>query len=71
MTERPTDRYVYPARPRRVSRAVTSGITWQSPDRVPGAVLSAAAQRELHEKLAAIRECQGRAMVSGRSYYLR
>lgn len=60
-----------PERPRRrKSRAVTSGITWLPPDQVPGAVLSADAERRLAEHSAAWQAHHARARVTGRSYVI-
>lgn len=65
-----------PFRPRRVGRsalrdrATTSGIEWKRPEEVPGAILTAEAQRRLTEKLRALDEHVGRARVSARNYWI-
>lgn len=68
-------RHVYPIRERvgrsaRKGRATTSGIEWLPAEQVPGAVLSAEAQRRLSEKCRAIDEAQARARVSGATYVI-
>jgi hypothetical protein len=57
-----------PERPRRQRKTVGSGFTWQQPESVPGAVLSAEAQRRLTEHSTAWRAHHARARVSGASY---
>jgi hypothetical protein len=59
-----------PERPRRKTRATTSGITWLPPEQVPGAVLSAEAERRLAEHAAEWRAHHARARASARSYVI-
>jgi hypothetical protein len=51
-------------------RQVVTGFTWLPPEQVPGAILSPKAQRELQEKLDALREWEARSRASARSYVI-
>lgn len=51
-------------------RPVVTGITWLPAEQVPGAILSPKAQRELQEKLDALREWETRSRASARSYVI-
>lgn len=68
-TERTPPRKI-PGRSGRNGRVVTSGIKWENPENVPGAILSPEAERRLQAKLRNIDECQRRAWVSARDYVI-
>lgn len=59
-----------PERLRRTRRVTTSGFTWLPPEQVPGAVLSAEAQRRLLDHNTAWRAHHARARATGRTYVI-
>lgn len=66
----PLSRERTPIRSRHQRQTTGSGITWLPPEQVPGGVLSAEVERELQEKLRALREWVARSRVSARSYVI-
>jgi hypothetical protein len=68
MTKTPTRKRV--GRSARKVRATVSGITWSSAAAVPGAELSARADKQLRRELRTIEAAQMRARASAANYYL-